>query len=152
MLTRVSRRLAHEKILARNRSVTEVTRENFARACQTSVELQVFCVSNSTYGIYKSGYKKSERPFLNVEETSIPTLRAFLYSLSAGDMFAQLERACKAPLTDLLSNVQLWTTETDIESQEHLRKIALKPRTVVFIYFTIFAPAYEFAELQRRNR
>ncbi|KAF2651016.1 hypothetical protein K491DRAFT_682506 [Lophiostoma macrostomum CBS 122681] len=95
------------RVAARNRTASNLLKEKYKRMTK-GASLPVFCISNTEYDKYLSGYEADDPPRLTLELTGIPALRSYIQSLPAKGRFATLEHHLTTSWDTLLTTLELY--------------------------------------------
>ncbi|KAI9711220.1 MAG: hypothetical protein M1820_002207 [Bogoriella megaspora] len=115
-------------VAARNDSIRQLMQEQYRSITgDKDCVLQVFCVSNTIYDLHMKGYARKRPPILTLEETGIPQVREFCYSLPSRTKFKTLEIWIRHTIPSHISAAKVLCTRTKIQRKEQLEELIHKP-------------------------
>jgi hypothetical protein len=121
--TTAEREMSELKVLHRNRKVSNSLKLQFREFCDDPHPLPVFCVSNKAYAQYLCGFELRDKPFLSIESTNIPKLRAVLYALPSECKTETLEYFCRFVVPNKLNMLEISCAESRMHRIEQLDNI-----------------------------
>lgn len=123
-LKRTQRGLENERyqirVAARNRTATQMLKDEYRKRISKGAELPVFCVSNTEYDKYLSGYDIEDPPRLSLELTGIPALRNHIQSLPLKGRFNTLDYHLNTSWDNVLKTLELFCTQSKSEQKTQI--------------------------------
>lgn len=92
--------------------------------------LPIFCVSNTEYDKYLSGYRIEDPPRLSLHTTGIPALRNYIYALPAKGHFATLEHHLTTNWETLLNSLEMFCNASTTQRKGEVTGNCTQSRTV----------------------
>ncbi|KAK4505043.1 hypothetical protein PRZ48_003006 [Zasmidium cellare] len=110
----------------RNNAVAKAVSEVYHKMTNDPQRLAVFVVGNEAYQAHEAGHTVDEKPFLSVEETDIPRLRAKIYSLPADGKLNDALHLANVNLPNLINYFELYCSKTHMDRKSDIEKILLQ--------------------------
>ena len=138
------RRRLESRVQARNRHVREGVSAQYSEDTGDTAPLDVFCVANTVYMAYNSGYKKGSPPPMSIAGAGIPQLRSHIYSIPSDDKYESVKHYCHVLLETAISTIEISCSTTKLKRKEDLNKTFSRARRVSVLY--IFEHVYTIDE------
>ena len=107
-----------------NAKAVETMRKKYRKITgDNNFSLPVFCVSNEAYRLHCHGFAESGTPYLNLEDTKIPELKRFLYSLPAMSQLKTFQTHVRNAIPNCISGLELWCNLPPVERRKDIENI-----------------------------
>ncbi|PVI01672.1 hypothetical protein DM02DRAFT_704523 [Periconia macrospinosa] len=110
------------RVMARNRHVKDSIQQAYKEDTKDPVPLPIFCVSNTMFMTYMSGYEKKDCPPLTLEGTQILAARDHIIGIPSTGKFNSLWHHCDTALELAIDTVEISCSTTKLKRKEDLNR------------------------------
>lgn len=125
-------------IIMRNENIRLGIRRKYKTITSDPLPLPFFAVSSLDYNAQASGFMADEEFPLPVDTTGIPALRRHCYQVPAKSRLDALTHYREGILTELISSLDLWSSQYKVQRRSELKKIVTKPSMVGQLLVKLF--------------
>lgn len=114
----------------RNEKTCRGIRRKYKTITSDPLPLPFFAVSSVDYSAQAHGFTAEDEFPLPVDTTGIPALRRHCYQFPAKSRLDALTHYREGILTELISSLNMWSSQYKVQRRSALKKVVTKPSKV----------------------